>query len=358
MKTYILKATLLGLLILVFNGAEAQRITTKSDVQDLGQVLYETPVTARFTLRNKGGDMTITAVRPSCGCTGVDYPKTLILRGDSFQITATYDARQLGHFEKEVAVYGSTFDKPFYLKMRGVVVADGSGVNVDWKYKVGSLLCEKNDVEFDDVNRGDEPLQRVRFKNTSDKAVEPVVMHLPSYLKAEVSPRRVSPGRTGEITLRLFSQKLRRFGLTQASVYVGMFPGDKVSQDKELTLSAVLLPDFDNLSETQRMRAPKLSLSKEEVNFGSWDGKDLKSETITLANLGQSTLEIRSLQMFTTGMKVKLNKTKLSGGETAKMRITVNRKLLRLARSKPRVLMITNDPDNSKVVIRVNVAEQ
>jgi hypothetical protein len=59
--------------------------------------------------------------------------------------------------------------------------------------------------------------------------------------------------------------------------------------------------------------------------------------------------------MFTSGMKVKLNKTKLQSGEQAKLKITVDAKEIKKARSKPRVLMITNDPKRAKVIINVNV---
>ena len=45
----------------------------------------------------------------------------------------------------------------------------------------------------------------------------------------------------------------------------------------------------------------------------------------------------------------------LRPGETARLRITAERQGLRNARVKPRVLMITNDPTNAKVVINVNV---
>ena len=59
--------------------------------------------------------------------------------------------------------------------------------------------------------------------------------------------------------------------------------------------------------------------------------------------------------MFTSGLNVKLNKSKLQPGEQAKLKITAEAKTLRRARSKPRVLMITNDPMKSKIVININV---
>ena len=335
--------------------AMAQRISAKNEIIDCGNVLYESPVTVKFELTNKGNELNIDQVRVSCGCTTVDYPRQTIHRGDPFTVTATYDARQLGHFEKEVALFCNSSTKPFYLKMRGVVVEEANDFTGNFSYKVGGLMVDKNDVEFDDVNRGDYPVQLIHIRNNTPETVSPVIMHLPSYITATVSPTHIAPGKTGVASLKLDSRKLRDLGLTQTSVFLGKKPGEKVSLDKEISVSAVLLPDFDNMSETQLANAPKINLSETTLDFGSFGDKSSKSGIIFIENTGRSELDIRSMQMFTSGMSVKLNKSKLKPGEQAKLKITVNKKLLRSARSKPRVLMITNDPTQPKVVVKVKV---
>lgn len=216
-------------------------------------------------------------------------------------------------------------------------------------------MVDKNDVEFDDVNRGDYPVQLIHIRNNTPETVSPVIMHLPSYITATVSPTHIAPGKTGVASLKLDSRKLRDLGLTQTSVFLGKKPGEKVSLDKEISVSAVLLPDFDNMSETQLANAPKINLSETTLDLGSFGDKSSKSGIIFIENTGRSELDIRSMQMFTSGMSVKLNKSKLKPGEQAKLKITVNKKLLRSARSKPRVLMITNDPTQPKVVVKVKV---
>lgn len=335
--------------------AMAQRISAKNEIIDCGNVLYESPVTVKFELTNKGNELNIDQVRVSCGCTTVDYPRQTIHRGDPFTVTATYDARQLGHFEKEVALFCNSSTKPFYLKMRGVVGEEANDFTGNFSYKVGGLMVDKNDVEFDDVNRGDYPVQLIHIRNNTPETVSPVIMHLPSYITATVSPTHIAPGKTGVASLKLDSRKLRDLGLTQTSVFLGKKPGEKVSLDKEISVSAVLLPDFDNMSETQLANAPKINLSETTLDLGSFGDKSSKSGIIFIENTGRSELDIRSMQMFTSGMSVKLNKSKLKPGEQAKLKITVNKKLLRSARSKPRVLMITNDPTQPKVVVKVKV---
>ena len=333
----------------------AQRISAKHEVIDCGNVLYESPVTAKFELRNKGNDLIIDTVRTSCDCVVADYPKGTIAKGDNFMVEVTFDARQLGHFYKEAAIYSNASDKPFYLTMKGVVVDHVTDFTGVYDYALGDVRADKNNIEFDDVNLGEMPTQKIHFVNNGTTNVTPVVMHLPNYLTADVSPETVAPGHAGTVSITLNSSKLRSYGLTQSSVYLGMFPGDKVGEDKEISVSAVLLPEFRNMSETQRLNAPVMKLSAETLDLGEFGDKDEKDGTIIIENQGRSRLNISSMQMFTAGLKVRLNKSRLDPGESARLKITAYKKHLKNARSKPRVLMITNDPNKSKVVIHVKV---
>ena len=335
--------------------ASAQRISAKHEVIDCGNVLYESPVTAKFELRNKGNDLIIDTVRTSCDCVVADYPKGTIAKGDNFMVEVTFDARQLGHFYKEAAIYSNASDKPFYLTMKGVVVDHVTDFTEVYDYALGDVRADKNNIEFDDVNLGEMPTQKIHFVNNGTTNITPVVMHLPNYLTADVSPETVAPGHAGTVSITLNSSKLRSYGLTQSSVYLGMFPGDKVGEDKEISVSAVLLPEFRNMSETQRLNAPVMKLSAETLDLGEFGDKDEKDGTIIIENQGRSRLNISSMQMFTAGLKVRLNKSRLDPGESARLKITAYKKHLKNARSKPRVLMITNDPNKSKVVIHVKV---
>ena len=335
--------------------AQAQRISAKHEVIDCGNVMYERPITAKFELRNKGSDLVIDTVRTSCDCVVADYPKGVISKGDNFTVEVTFDARQLGHFHKEAAIYSNASDKPLYLTMRGVVVDHLTDFTGLYDFTLGSVRADKNNIEFDDVNLGEKPVQKIHIINSGTESVSPVVMHLPDYITASVSPTTIAPGHTGVATLTLNSTKLRSYGLTQSSVYLGMFPGDKVGEDKEISVSAVLLPEFRNMSETQRLNAPVMKLSAETLDLGEFGDKDEKDGTIIIENQGRSRLNISSMQMFTAGLKVRLNKSRLDPGESARLKITAYKKHLKNARSKPRVLMITNDPNKSKVVIHVKV---
>lgn len=343
-----------AMLMLCSLGASAQNIEAVNKIVDCGQTTYQSPATAEFEVKNRSSrPIRIVDVRTSCGCTDVEYPKGDIAADSKFTVRVTYDAQTMGRYDKIVDLYASDSDKPLVLRMRGRVVREVVDYAGKYDFALGDLRSDCNDIEFDDVNRGERPQKKIHILNTTSQTVQPVVMHTPDYITADVSPSKIRPGHSGIVTLTLNSKKLKDMGLTQTSVYLGSFPGDRVSRDKEISLSAVLLPKFDNLTAAQLAAAPKINLSTTQLNLGAFGTKKKLKGEVVIRNDGKSTLSIKSLQMFTVGLQVALNKQKLEPGETAKLKITAEQKLIKTARSKPRVLMITNDPNQPKLTIKI-----
>jgi hypothetical protein len=225
----------------------------------------------------------------------------------------------------------------------------------NYPYNLGGLLTDKINIEFDDVNQGDQPQQVIHIMNDGDNVMQPNVMHLPSYLSAHVEPERLSPGHAGRITLTLDTKAIRNLGLTQTSVYLARQLGETVRSDNEIGVSAVVLPDLKELTGGQKAFAPKLQISATEIDFGDFGGKSKKTAEIVITNTGRTVLDISSLQMFTAGLRVTLDKQEIRAGESAKLKITGFKQELSRVRTQPRVLMITNDPERPKVVINIKV---
>ena len=337
----------------------AQHLAVSNNTIACGQVAYKSPVTAEFEVSNKGGStIKISKVKTSCGCINVTYPQGDIVAGETFAVKATFDAMTMGHFDKLIGLYAAGNDKPIELHMKGVVVSEIVDYNVDYPFTLGQLMSERNDIEFDDINRGETPQQQFHSRNNTSQTLMPQIMHLPKYIKADIAPAKLAPGHDGTVTLTLDSRLLPELGLNQTSVFLGSFPGDKVGQDKEITLSAVLLPNFEKLTARQLATAPHIELSDTKIDIPPFGNKKKQRAVIIIKNVGKSVLEIKSLRMFTSALQVSLGKARIEPGKEAKLKVTVLADMLKSARSKPRVLMITNDPDNAKVTINVNVRQQ
>ena len=343
------KLLIMALMALTATTSNAQRLSVTNTTIDIGRTGYEIPVTATFELRNRGlRRLIIEDVKPDCNCTKVEYPKGEIGVGDKFAIRVTYDARQLGHFNKQVAVVSNASKKPIYLTMTGVVLADLQDYSGSYPYDFNKLLTDADNLEFDNVQKGEERMFEMRIMNNGNKTMQPNVLHLPAYLSATAYPEHLQPGHSGKMVFTLHSDKIRDYGLTQTTVYLAQQLGEKVNSETEIGVSAVLLPPV-----SQMTNAPQLELSDSTLNI-VFAGKAKKSGDIVLVNKGQSPLVISSLQMFTPGLKVTLGKSQLKPGEQTKLKITAVAEDLKKVRSVPRVLMITNDPNHSKVVITVN----
>lgn len=332
----------------------AQKLVIQKTTVDVGRTGYQQPVTAVFELQNKSRHkLRIEAVKPDCYCTTVDYPKGDIGGNESFQIKMTYDARQLGHFDKQAAVISNATKKPIYLCMKGVVLTEVQDFSATYPVEMGDLLMDKSELEFDDIHMGDIMSQEIHLYNNGTKAYHPNLMHLPSYLTATMTPKRLSPKQGGTMKVTLNSAQLRDYGLTQSTIYLAGNPGDKVSRDNEIDVSVILLPSFAGITTAQLQYAPKIQLSKETIDI-HFDGKKKKSDIIEISNTGRTQLDISSLQLFTDGLKVSLGKKNLRPGENTKLKITALRDELKKVRTRPRILMITNDPNKSKIVITIN----
>ena len=350
------KIWMTALLLMSVIWAMAQGIEVKNAMVDVGQVKFCHPVTVEYELKNNTNrPLLVTEVKPGCGCTVVDYPHESVVRNGSFTIHATYDAQQLGRFSKDFLVFAYGMDEPLMLTMKGIVVEEVVDFTGEYPFKLGELLADATTIEFDDVNRGDRPMAKIHIKNPTSETVQPLLMHLPNYITADVSPTKISSGHGGELTFTLNTDLLQQDGLAQTSVFLGKNPGDKVAADKEIAISAVLLPGFANLSDYQRRNVPSMKLSTTSLDLGAFNGKKKLKGEIDITNTGKSRLDITAIQMYTVGIQVEMDKVKIMPGETVKMKISVVAKDLKTTKSKPRVLMITNDPNHAKVIIDIHV---
>lgn len=335
--------------------ANAQKITAMSSVVDMGQVQFYTPTSGVFELKNTGRKpLIINKVDTGCGCTLVSYPTEPVAEGEVFSIRVTYDARQMGHFNRSIEVHSNGSKQPLLLYLRGVVVEEVTDFIGDFPFRLGELTADCNYIEFKDVRLGEVIQEKFHLYNPTGKVIQPRIQHLPNYLRADISPSSVGPNRSAEVTLTLDSRFMRDYGLTQTHLYLAANPGEKVSSEKEIGVSIVLLPAVADMTLSERNSAAKMQISATKVNLPIADGKK-KSATIEITNIGKSRLEIQKLQMFTVGLGIDLNKKWLDAGETAKLKISINPKLMKNLKTSPRVLIITNDPGQPKVIVDVEV---
>lgn len=92
-------------------------------VNDFGDIAFNVPKTAEFTLTNAGKEpLIISSARASCGCTNLKYASEPILPGKSTVVSATYNAASQGVFTKTVTVQTNADPNPVVLQIKGNVL--------------------------------------------------------------------------------------------------------------------------------------------------------------------------------------------------------------------------------------------
>ena len=149
------KFFILSLLISIVSLLQAQsQISFDKNEYDLGDILWKKPTTVTFTVINKGNKpLVINNVDVSCGCLNPTWTKKPIPPKGFGTVSATFDAKMLGHFQKSIGVYSNASDKPVYLAMKGVVRSEITDYSKEYPVQIGSFYLDKNNIEFPDVNR-------------------------------------------------------------------------------------------------------------------------------------------------------------------------------------------------------------
>ena len=95
----------------------------KTETIDLGKIKQGNPTTAIFNVLNIGKDaLIIEQANPTCGCTISDYTKEPIAVGKAGTIKATYNAANVGAFEKHLTVKFAGVDEVKSITIKGEVL--------------------------------------------------------------------------------------------------------------------------------------------------------------------------------------------------------------------------------------------
>ena len=349
----IIKTILTGILTVCCVSAMAQKISFDKETLTTNNTMWKHPVTAVFHFTNKGkAPLVIKNVDPGCGCLTPKWTQGPIEKGESGDIIITYDAMQLGKFDRIIEVFTNADDSPDYIRMKGLVTTGNRQTITDaYPFSIDDIYLSTSSIEFAEVNKGDSAKAIIEIYNGGQDVYTPTLMHLPAYITAKCTPEMIARGRKGTIELTLHGDMLNDLGLNQTSIYMARFAGDKVSTSNELSVSAILLPDLT--SQSNSSATPNFEVSTNELYLGKIGKKKKLSGEIKIRNTGSATLHIDRIQAFNPAISVNLPKSEILPGESVKMGITVQAKYLEMSKAQPRVLIITNAPKHPIEVVTI-----
>jgi hypothetical protein len=272
---------------------------------------------------------------------------------------ATFDAQQLGHFEKDVCIYSNANPNLVYLTFGGEVVSQVSDVSSTHPYKIGNIAIDKTSIEFPDAHRGDVLTATLDIVNQSDRPYEPILMHLPSNISMKTNSNMLLKGQRGIIKLTLDTKQINDVGETNNNIYLSRFNGDKISPENEIPISVIILPDFSGMKPSDKAKAPIIQLSDTVFNITNEISEKTKlTKEISIGNKGLSPLVITKVQVFNSALGVSLKRRIIQPGETTTLKINIHGHTLKSDKNKTNILIISDDPANPKRVINLITQKQ
>lgn len=125
MKKVLLSAAVLISTATVFAQKKVDDIAKfTTETINLGKIKQNVPAKAVFTVTNISSEpLIIEQASPTCGCTISDYTKEPIVAGKTGVINATFNAANVGHFDKHLTVKFAGIDEIKSITLTGDVVA-------------------------------------------------------------------------------------------------------------------------------------------------------------------------------------------------------------------------------------------
>ena len=125
MKRILLSAAVFAISATAFAQKKVDDIAKfTTETINLGKIKQGVPTKGVFTVTNIGNQaLIIEQANPTCGCTISDYTKEPIAAGKTGVINATYNAANVGHFDKHLTVKFAGIDELKSITLTGDVVA-------------------------------------------------------------------------------------------------------------------------------------------------------------------------------------------------------------------------------------------
>lgn len=353
MKRYLISFVSLSLVfIAACAGAGIGWIATEYDFGAFDEDSGNVGCTFRYV--NTGDSpLSIVAARASCGCTSPRYGQTPVAPGDTGTIYVSYDpAGRPGRFSKHIYIDANTEPRRSTLTIKGVVVGSENTVKSRFPVDMGRLKLRNGAVMMGEVNKGHIKTVFLDGYNRSQDTLRPLVKDLPPYMEVTAIPKDVPPGEQVSFNFYLRSDRCDKWGIVSDSVTVVPDP-TRPQESYPLSVVAVISEDFGKMLPGQLAKAPKVAVSTERIDFDRITGDGPLAGSVTISNEGKDALLVRRVYTQDKGIEVKIDKKTVKRGKTATLSVTVDPALMKGDILNARVMLITNDPDNPTVTIRV-----
>ena len=338
--------------------AQQPVITFEKTEHDFGKINEaDGRVTTVFNFKNEGmSPLILSNVRASCGCTTPTWTKEPVEPGQTGSITVTYNPNgRPGHFQKTITITSNATEPTTKLYIKGEVLPKPAKPSNNYNIQVGDLSMKSKVADLGAIKKGELKSIELEYANLTqaEHKVELAVNSADVFLINQVTLPTVKPNETGKFIFVIDSKKTRNYGPLEVYAYVVVDGKRQINDAFKLTIKASIEEDFSNLTEEQRVLAPRL-IAHDVIELPTVAaGATLKGE-FNLLNAGVDPLLVRRVYTL-DDQRIKTKAvTSVKSGKKGKIAIEVNTKDQKAGTYVRQMVIITNDPQQpiKRVTIR------
>lgn len=357
MKTISLTLVLLSLLFansMVKAQTKDPKIAFTEESFDFTTIAEEKgPVTHEFTFTNTGGaPVIIQNVKASCGCTTPDWTKDPVLPGKTGIIKATYNPQNRpGQFNKSITVTSNAENNTVVLTIKGTVTPKPHTLEDDYPMQMGGLRLKSNHIAFIKVFKNQVKTDSLQIINTSTAPIKMSFDKIPDHIKIKAVPETIKPNEKGVIIATYDGAKQTDWGFVMDRV--DFILDGKFDANNRISVSATIDEDFTQLTPEQKANAPKANFETKEFDFKTIKEGDKADFDFKLTNDGKTDLLIRKVKASCGCTAATPTETTVKPGKSTTIKTSFN-STGKPGKQNKTVTVITNDPDNSTVTLRIS----
>lgn len=341
-----------GFLLLLISSStlaqQAKQLTFREEIYNFGTVdENKGPVTHEFVFTNNSSrPVKILNVQASCGCTTPGWSKDVIPPGKDGFIQASYDPKgRPGFFNKSLTVTTDLQAEPIILQIKGQVSNEENRSPSDYPVASGHLKMKVSSFNMGRVFRKDEYVVReFPVLNAGSHPIQFTGEFLsPAYIRIDVQPRKLEPGKTGTIRISYNGAMKDQYGFQSDNVEIET--DDSIQPKKSFAIYATLEDFFPQMTAAELAQSPQLTFASYTLDFGNIQEATASEKEIAFTNTGKKELLIKSIQPNCSCVTASASKTSLKPGESATLKISFNPQDRSGTQNKA-ISLYTNDPKN------------
>lgn len=181
----------------------------------------------------------ISEIRVACGCTGTEYDKKTIEKGDTARIKVFFDPiERPGEFDKGIYVYLKDESLPETVRIKGTVIASDETLQLFYPYKVQNIHFDTINIDYGDVKKGTRRRDFVDIYNSGMGKVTPTFSSDSDALTWIFEPSDIKPGESSTLTVYLDSSKVTWTGKKSFKILCKWDSGEQ-----EIVVEAIVIPE-------------------------------------------------------------------------------------------------------------------